>query len=190
MESFFAPSLEGIVKAIERQKKASLRPIKVSDPFTKVIASISSSCSRNRLFSLSAGLQQAHGSLQSFKKDSSCSTSSYISPIRRRKCPIKPLAQPTHHSRMPSRSNKAVAEGAVSFHLDHNVTARVMRMTYGVICNIDYVESNPEHVARKLMKIGRPSGRVVLPNAFSSILNKVHLMEQSIFQADNGSRER
>ena len=69
--------------------------------------------------------------------------------------------------------NKAVSEGAVAFHMDHNVTARVMRMTYGVICNIDYSETNPEHAARKQMRIPRPSGRVVLPNAFSSILTKV-----------------
>lgn len=73
----------------------------------------------------------------------------------------------------PSYSNKAVSEGAVSFYLDHFVSARVVRSTYGVTCNVDFDSSNPEHLARARWRAVRPSGRVVLPNAFSSILTKV-----------------
>lgn len=71
------------------------------------------------------------------------------------------------------RSNKAVAEGGVSFYLEHFVSARIIKVTYGTVINTSYDPSDPEHVARNWKKIVRPSGRVVVPEFFSSILTKV-----------------
>ena len=64
----------------------------------------------------------------------------------------------------------------MSFYLDRFVSARVIRTTYGVGCNVDYDQSNAEHRARSLWRITRPSGRVVLPNGFSPILTKVNVL--------------
>ncbi|KAI0367126.1 hypothetical protein BV20DRAFT_1055106 [Pilatotrama ljubarskyi] len=74
--------------------------------------------------------------------------------------------------RPDTHTNKAVAEGGVSFYLEHFVSARIIKMTYGTVINIDYDRRDPEHVARSFGKIVRPSGRVVIPDAFSSILTK------------------
>ncbi|KAI0708754.1 hypothetical protein C8T65DRAFT_740136 [Cerioporus squamosus] len=74
--------------------------------------------------------------------------------------------------RPDTHTSKAVSEGAVSFYLDRFVSARVIRTTYGVACNHDYVPNDPEHATRTLWRIIRPSGRVVLPNGFSPILTK------------------
>ncbi len=69
--------------------------------------------------------------------------------------------------------NKAVANGAVYFFLEHYVSARVMKMTYGTDINVTYEADNPEHKARSHLKIVRPSGRVALNDAFSTIIQKV-----------------
>ncbi len=61
----------------------------------------------------------------------------------------------------------------MSFYLDRFVSARVIRTTYGVACNHDYVPNDPEHATRTLWRIVRPSGRIVIPNGFSPILTKV-----------------
>ncbi|RPD70094.1 hypothetical protein L226DRAFT_256752 [Lentinus tigrinus ALCF2SS1-7] len=74
--------------------------------------------------------------------------------------------------RPDTHTSKAVSEGAVSFYLDRFVSARLIRTTYGVSCNHDYVPNDPEHATRTLWRIIRPSGRVVLPNGFSPILTK------------------
>ncbi|KAG8955791.1 hypothetical protein FRC03_011054 [Tulasnella sp. 419] len=44
---------------------------------------------------------------------------------------------------------KAAAHGAVSFYLDHFVSARVARWTYGIPCGHAYDASNPKHFARR-----------------------------------------
>ncbi|KAF8868964.1 hypothetical protein BD779DRAFT_1582049, partial [Infundibulicybe gibba] len=44
--------------------------------------------------------------------------------------------------------NKAVADGAVSFYIDHFVSVRVSKRTYGCACNIQYDPGNAEHVQR------------------------------------------
>ena len=72
-----------------------------------------------------------------------------------------------------TRRSKAVANGAVSFYLQHFVSARVMKMTYGTEVNVEYRSSNPEHYARRHSIVVRPSGRSVLRHAYSSILKKV-----------------
>ncbi|KAI0326492.1 hypothetical protein GY45DRAFT_1381037 [Cubamyces sp. BRFM 1775] len=71
-----------------------------------------------------------------------------------------------------AHTSKAVAEGAVSFYLDHFVSARVARVTYGLEVCARYDMGNPEHVARRHQRFTLPSGRVRLPDGFSAILTK------------------
>lgn len=66
-----------------------------------------------------------------------------------------------------------MAEGAVSFYLEHFVCARVARCTYGVDSVIDYDESNSEHCKRSNCVYMMPSGCKVVPDSFSIILAKV-----------------
>ncbi|TFK64289.1 hypothetical protein BDN72DRAFT_881586 [Pluteus cervinus] len=68
--------------------------------------------------------------------------------------------------------NKAVADGAVSYYVDHLVTARVSPLTYGIECCIQYDATSPEHTRRAGTAGPRPSGRVVLPHLFRPILKK------------------
>ncbi|KAG6334774.1 hypothetical protein ID866_4307, partial [Astraeus odoratus] len=45
--------------------------------------------------------------------------------------------------------NKAVADGAVSFYIDHLVSTRVATVTYGVPCNIVYQSQLVDHIVRE-----------------------------------------
>ncbi|KAI0941758.1 hypothetical protein AcW1_003559 [Taiwanofungus camphoratus] len=78
-------------------------------------------------------------------------------------------------SRPDRHTNKAVAEGAISFYLDSFVSVRVARITYGCECMVLYGGTNPEHFVRRESIVTRPSGRRVLPDAFTVILPKVSL---------------
>ncbi|KAI0736085.1 hypothetical protein C8Q76DRAFT_792548 [Earliella scabrosa] len=49
---------------------------------------------------------------------------------------------------------------------------RLMRSTYGTESTVDFDPSNLHHQARRAPKLHRPSGRVVLPESFSTILSK------------------
>ncbi|KAJ8585540.1 hypothetical protein M405DRAFT_705987, partial [Rhizopogon salebrosus TDB-379] len=75
-------------------------------------------------------------------------------------------------SRPDSHTGKAVAYGAVAYFLDHRVSARVAKFTYGTRCAVEFNRDNPQHMMRASLAIPRPSGRRVLPNAFSVILEK------------------
>ncbi|KAI0783016.1 hypothetical protein C8Q75DRAFT_836734 [Abortiporus biennis] len=76
------------------------------------------------------------------------------------------LCRPDNHT------NKAVAEGAISFHLQNFVSVRVMKTTYGSECSVAFDESDPEHRQRR-GKVGMTaSGRRVIPDAFSVLLEK------------------
>jgi len=72
--------------------------------------------------------------------------------------------------------NKAVADGAVSFYIDHCVGVRIATATYGIECLTSFDENDLEHVARSNKAIFRPSGRIVLPDYFDVILQKVSLI--------------
>ncbi|KAH7883409.1 hypothetical protein F5I97DRAFT_1939180 [Phlebopus sp. FC_14] len=74
--------------------------------------------------------------------------------------------------RPDSHTNKAVADGAIAFYLDHRVTARVAKFTYGTRCAIEFNKNDEQHKLRAANAIPRPSGRTVIPNAFSAILTK------------------
>ncbi|KAF9222352.1 hypothetical protein BS17DRAFT_767970 [Gyrodon lividus] len=66
--------------------------------------------------------------------------------------------------------NKAVAEGAVSYHIDHLVSSRVARFTYGTECSVPFDSSDTEHRARLKSVYRGPSGQLALPHGFGSIL--------------------
>jgi hypothetical protein len=76
-------------------------------------------------------------------------------------------------SSISSLRNKAVADGAVAFYLDHVVSVRVARFTYGTKCSVLYNPLDPQHVARSATMYTHPSGLQYVPKAFDGILVKV-----------------
>ncbi|GAW00248.1 protein [Lentinula edodes] len=66
--------------------------------------------------------------------------------------------------------NKAVADGGVSFYLDHFVSSRVARYSYGIKCSKIYQTSNPEHRRRGFHN--SIAGTFQVENCFSLILQK------------------
>ena len=70
-------------------------------------------------------------------------------------------------------SNKAVAVGAVSFYVDHFVTGRVSKFTYGTPCATSYKPSNPEHVKREHKSYLDPTGMKVISGCFDVMLSRV-----------------
>jgi hypothetical protein len=69
--------------------------------------------------------------------------------------------------------NKAVADGAISFYIDHYVHTRVSKFDYGQFSNVRYNPQNPEHVARYRDSYVSLSGERNIKNSFSVILPKV-----------------
>ena len=72
-------------------------------------------------------------------------------------------------------SNKAVADGAVSYSIDHLVKTRVAKFTYGVNYSIAFDCKQSDHLSREHTKSRRPDGIWYLPTAFWSMLKKVLL---------------
>ena len=70
-------------------------------------------------------------------------------------------------------SNKAVAVGAVSFYLNHFVTGRISKFTYGTTYNTLYQPSDPEHVKREHKSYLNPVGEKRIPGYFDSMLLRV-----------------
>jgi|ERR1700722_8400268 len=88
-------------------------------------------------------------------------------------------------------SNKAVADGAVSFYLDHIVSVRMARFTYGTEIITPYLPSDPEHIQRAHTKFTDMSGELMVPNVFDTILAKVFEYKLPIFGRNSMSpRER
>ncbi|KJA20622.1 hypothetical protein HYPSUDRAFT_88584 [Hypholoma sublateritium FD-334 SS-4] len=79
--------------------------------------------------------------------------------------------------------NKAVAEGAVSFFLDHFVQTRMSKAFYGLsICDY-YDPRNSEHRLRARSTFVQADGRTYVPNVFSVILPKsIQVSEAKIFR--------
>ncbi|KAF7350599.1 hypothetical protein MSAN_01620000 [Mycena sanguinolenta] len=75
-------------------------------------------------------------------------------------------------SRPDSHVNKAVADGAVSFYLDHFVSVRVSKHTYGLECVTAYLPEDVEHRARLETAVRDAAGDLMLPRMFSPILHK------------------
>ena len=74
---------------------------------------------------------------------------------------------------MFNHSNKAVADGALSFYLDHRVSARVAKKTYGIQCNDLYDPANGQHRKRIHKQVIDAAGHACVPDFFSVILPKV-----------------
>jgi len=70
-------------------------------------------------------------------------------------------------------SNKVVAEGSVTFILDHPVHSRVSRRSFGTEIWIGYKPHLKEHKKRKSQCSELYSGELGIPNVFSVILPKV-----------------
>ncbi|KZP28402.1 hypothetical protein FIBSPDRAFT_817256 [Athelia psychrophila] len=75
-------------------------------------------------------------------------------------------------SRPDSHVNKAVADGALAFYLDHRVSARVSSKTYGIYCNTIFNKDDPEHRARSHTLYTGASGQQYVQNKFTTILPK------------------
>lgn len=75
-------------------------------------------------------------------------------------------------------SNKAVADGAISFHVDHFVNARVSKFAYGTNVRTIYDPENPEHVARSGRCSRDLTGALMIGGLFDVILPRVSLTTQ------------
>ena len=69
--------------------------------------------------------------------------------------------------------NKAVADGAMSFYIDHCVRTRVSRFTYGQFSNTKFDPHNADHQRRIHDVYTSLSGQKNVKNNFSIILPKV-----------------
>ncbi|KZP28411.1 hypothetical protein FIBSPDRAFT_927551 [Athelia psychrophila] len=75
-------------------------------------------------------------------------------------------------SRPDSHVNKAIADGAMEFYLDHRMSERVSSKTYGMKCSTIFNKDDPEHRARKLTLYAGASGRQYVQHKFTPILPK------------------
>ncbi|CCM04625.1 uncharacterized protein FIBRA_06809 [Fibroporia radiculosa] len=81
-------------------------------------------------------------------------------------------------SRPDRHTNKAVAEGAISYYLNNWVAVRMTRLTYGIECSAHYDETDPEHYKRRAKVTTRPSGHLALSDHYSVILSKGTRVQQ------------
>ncbi|KAK2462910.1 hypothetical protein APHAL10511_005108 [Amanita phalloides] len=68
--------------------------------------------------------------------------------------------------------NKAVAEGAVSYHIDHRVSTRVARLTYGFHIHYPFNPFDSEHIRRSHLVFTNLSGERRIMGVFSYVLLK------------------
>jgi len=80
---------------------------------------------------------------------------------------MEPTLTPVTHS------NKAVAVGAISFYVDHFVTGRISKFTYGAACSVPYHFFNPEHRRREHLSFLNPGGEKRIPEYFETMLPRV-----------------
>ncbi|KAI0031110.1 hypothetical protein K488DRAFT_87114 [Vararia minispora EC-137] len=69
-------------------------------------------------------------------------------------------------------SKKAAAEGAVSFRLDHLVSARTAKLTYGTRCAVPFIPFIPSHRERAQQVVPDITGGLMLCGAFADVLTK------------------
>ena len=69
--------------------------------------------------------------------------------------------------------NKAVAVGAVSYYVDHFVTGRISKFTYGTPWEVVYQPLDPEHVKREHKSYVDPLGDKRVPDGFATLLLRV-----------------
>jgi hypothetical protein len=113
------------------------------------------------------------GFLDSSKENSGAWDCPYLAPMVTRQSNLLPLWYAAAKMN-PIPRNKAVADGAISFYLDHFVTTRVAKHTYGTPCCTIYDQFDLEHKKRAHKTIISLSGDKVIPEGFASVLSKVH----------------
>ncbi|KAJ7207969.1 hypothetical protein GGX14DRAFT_634628 [Mycena pura] len=67
---------------------------------------------------------------------------------------------------------KAVANGALAWHLDSSVGSRIAKYHYGISCRIPYDHHNPEHQERASKKFLGLDGLWYLDEAWAGVVNK------------------
>ena len=65
-----------------------------------------------------------------------------------------------------------MAEGAVSYYIDHYVATRMARVTYGTNCNFPYQRDKASHIARADLVYVGADGRDRLDHCFYKLLDK------------------
>ncbi|KAI0315433.1 hypothetical protein OF83DRAFT_1173830, partial [Amylostereum chailletii] len=133
LHSFFDPSVQTIIRAIDAQKKAT---------GSKKIST----------FCLVGGFAASDYLFSKLKEHLE--------------------AEGLHLFRPDEHTGKAVAEGAVSFHIDHYVSARVAKVTYGVEGAAPYNERNWSHKRRETEAYVHLSGELYIPHVFCPIILK------------------
>ncbi|PBK82156.1 hypothetical protein ARMGADRAFT_1171030 [Armillaria gallica] len=95
-------------------------------------------------------------------------------------------------SRPDSHVNKAVADGSISFYLDHFVTSRVAKYGYGLAVRIQFDPTNVEHQRRRSKTfISKSDGELKLPGAYGTILSKgVQVSEDKEFRKSFHIKEK
>jgi len=78
--------------------------------------------------------------------------------------------------------NKAVADGAVSFYIDHHVTARVAKFTCGADVNILDYHNSAIHISRSSKELVDVVGEESIGDVFKPILPKA----PTLFPLDGG----
>ncbi|KIP01143.1 hypothetical protein PHLGIDRAFT_17412 [Phlebiopsis gigantea 11061_1 CR5-6] len=90
------------------------------------------------------------------------------------------LSRPDHHAQ------KAVAIGAVSHYIEHYVSARVARFTFGTETIVPFDPSDPEHRSRRSKVVPSALRFPAIPDAFGSLIKKytpsIHLRLISVYQ--------
>ncbi|KAF5374600.1 hypothetical protein D9615_008990 [Tricholomella constricta] len=81
--------------------------------------------------------------------------------------------------RPDSHVNKAVADGGISFYIDHFVTARVAKYAYGIHVCTPYVSSNIEHLRRSSSIWRDARGIDLISRSFDIILPKNRQISES-----------
>ncbi|KAK0448949.1 uncharacterized protein EV420DRAFT_1566344, partial [Desarmillaria tabescens] len=85
--------------------------------------------------------------------------------------------------RPDSHVNKAVADGAMAFYLDHAVTARVSKFSYGVRVNRKFVPGDAEYERRRNNAYIDADGELRIGGQFSIMLSKnTHVYDDTEFR--------
>lgn len=92
------------------------------------------------------------------------------------------------HSSQLRHSNKAVADGALSFHLDRAVSERISKYNYGIRSFTAYDASIPGHVERKDKVFMSGAGVLSLTGQYSVILPKVSRFHSTVARKRNSCR--
>ncbi|KAJ6473427.1 hypothetical protein C8R47DRAFT_1145478 [Mycena vitilis] len=97
---------------------------------------------------------------------------------------MKPLKMSVDLTRPDAHLNKAVADGAVSFYIDHHVSVRVARFTYGVQISEPYDQKKTEHITRYKSSFLGSDGQFLIPYKFDPILRKdIQVCEKTEFRS-------